>query len=75
MADIDKQKEKVSTIRALWLLLIATLFSLFAYLFNNYLKLTENQLIIALVSIIIISISTLITTYFLFKSINKLKDL
>ncbi len=75
MAEIDKQKEKITTFRNFLLTFVVSLFSMFAYLFNNYDKLTETKLIIFTVSSVILVILIVIFTNLLIKSINKLKDL
>jgi len=75
MAEIDKQKEKVTTFRNFLLTFAVSLFSMFAYLFNNYDKLSETKLIIFTISSVILVILIIIFTNLLIKSINKLKDL
>ncbi len=75
MAEIDKQKEKVTTFRNFLLTFVVSLFSMFAYLFNNYDKLSETKLIIFTISSVILVILIIIFTNLLIKSINKLKDL
>ena len=75
MANIDKQKEIVSTFRTFALFVLATLFSLVAYIFTAIDKLKEIQLLFLFGAVLLSAIVFVILIYFLIKSINKLKDL
>ena len=75
MADIDRQKEVVNTIRVIWLFLIGTLFGLFAFLFQNFDKLSDFRLILINVVIVINVFVVIYLSKKLKENIDKLKEL
>jgi nicotinamide riboside transporter PnuC len=75
MADIDRQKEVVNTIRVVWLFLIGTLFGLFAFLFQNFDKLSDFRLILINVVIVINVFVVIYLSKKLKENIDKLKEL
>ena len=75
MAEIDRQKEKVNTLRVYSIFFLTMIFSLIAYIFNVFQNknLVENIfLFLGLGSLIIVY---LFLTISLIKETNKLKDL
>ena len=75
MADLDKQKEVVSTFRTFAIFILATLFSLIAYLFTSIHSLKKIQLLFLFGAIVLSAGVFVFLIFFLIKSINKLKDL
>ena len=75
MADLDKQKEIVSTFRTFAIFSLTILFSLIAYLFTSIHKLSNIQLLFLFGTILLSATIFVFFIYFLIKAINKLKDL
>jgi len=75
MADLDRQKEVVNTIRTIWLFLIGVLFGEFAYLFQNFDKLSNTKIVIIEVVILLNTTIIILLSQKLKNSIDKLKDL
>jgi len=75
MADIDKQKEKVTLIRSILLLLLGALLTLIAFIFTNFDKLSDIKLIIANIAAAVLALIIITLLYLVIKEINKLKDL
>jgi len=75
MANLDKQKEIVSTFRTFAIFSLTILFSLIAYLFTSIHKLSNIQLLFLFGAILLNAIVFMVLIFFLIKSINKLKDL
>jgi len=59
MANLDKQKEIVSTFRTFAIFILATLFSLIAYLFTSVNSLKEIQLLFLFGAILLIHFSSI----------------
>jgi len=75
MANLDKQKEIVSTFRTFAIFSLTILFSLIAYLFTSIHHLSNIQLLFLFGAILLNAIVFMVLIFFLIKSINKLKDL
>ena len=75
MAEIDKQKEKLSIIRSILILFIMTLFALIAYLFNNFEILNFYKFLIVDVAILFFGFGILFLFFKLKKELDKLKEL
>jgi len=75
MAEIDKQKEKLSIIRSILILFIMTLFALIAYLFNNFEILNFYKFLIVDVAILFFGLGILFLFFKLKKELDKLKEL
>jgi len=57
MSKLDKQKEKVSNYRAIWIISISSLLALIAYIFNSFDKLNFfKQLLITCGGIVLVII-------------------
>jgi hypothetical protein len=61
LAEIDKQKEKITFLRTLFFFLLATLFGLVAFVFTKYMKLSEIQLILTNIAGLILLIGIIAT--------------
>ena len=75
MAEIDKQKEKLSIIRSILILFIMTLFALIAYLFNNFEILNFYKFLIVDVAILFFGLGILFLFFKLKKELDRLKEL
>ena len=75
MAEIDEQKEKVTFWRNLFFVLLATIFGLVAYTFENFDKLSNIKLIIIDITGFFMFIGNIFILIKLKKEIEKLKDL
>ncbi|NPA12149.1 MAG: hypothetical protein GXO62_07890 [Epsilonproteobacteria bacterium] len=75
MADIDRQKEWIGVLKTSFFFLLATLFVLIAYLFENFDKLATVRLVFINITITIITISTLLSAKKLKQELEKLKDM
>jgi hypothetical protein len=75
LAEIDKQKEKITFLRTLFFFLLATLFGLVAFVFTKYMKLSEIQLILTNIAGLILLIGIIATGKKLKKEIDKLENM
>ena len=75
MAELDKQKEKVSFWRMLFFFLLTSIFGLVAYLFNSYESLSELKIVLANVTLFGLVVALIIVLIKMNKEIDKLKDL
>jgi len=75
MAKIDEQKEIVSTWRIALFFTLGTIFTLIGYIFNNYSKLDELQLILANIAGVFLLISFILIVLKLKKEISKLGEI
>jgi len=75
MADIDRQKEWIATWRMIFIFLLGSLFGLFAFLFNNFDKLSDNRLILLNVAAFLLLLGIIYSVRKLYIEINKLKDM
>ena len=75
MAELDRQKEKVSFWRTLFFIWLTTILGLISYLFTHYKKLDFVEIILVNVAIFIVVILLIFTSKVMIKEIDKLKDL
>ncbi len=75
MAEIDKQKEKITFFRNLFFFLLASLFGLIAFIFNKYKNLTDWELLIVNIGGFILLVSIILTGIKLKKEINKIGEI
>ena len=75
MAKIDEQKEIVSTWRVALFFTLGTIFTLIGYIFNNYAKLNELQLILANIAGVFLLICFILIVIKLKKEISKLGEI
>ncbi|NPA10632.1 MAG: hypothetical protein GXO62_00130 [Epsilonproteobacteria bacterium] len=75
MAEIDKQKEKITFFRSVFLLILGSLFALIAFIFTNYNKLNQVQLFLANIVGFVLLVSILLLLKKIFEEINKLEDM
>ena len=75
MAKIDEQKELVSTWKIALFFVLGTLFALIGYIFNNYNKLNEVQLILSNIAGTFLLISFMFILIKLKKEIKKLGEI
>ena len=74
MAKIDAQKEKIATIRV-FVVMFMTIFSMGAYIFNNFGKINELKLILSVIGAIFFLSISLFFSLALNKEIKKLEEL
>jgi len=75
LAEIDKQKEKITFFRSVFLLILGSLFALIAFIFTNYNKLNQVQLFLANIVGFVLLVSILLLLKKIFEEINKLEDM
>ena len=75
MAEIDKQKEKITFFRSLFFFLLASLFGLTAFIFNKYKNLSEIELILVNFIGFILLITIMLTGIKLKKEIDKIGEI
>jgi len=75
MAKIDEQKEIVSTWRIALFFTLGMIFTLIGYIFNNYAKLNELQLILANIAGVFLLICFILIVLKLKKEISKLGEI
>jgi uncharacterized membrane protein len=75
MAEIDKQKEKITFWRTLFFFLLASIFGLVAYIFTKYEKLNEIQLILSNIAGMILLIAIIGVGVKLKKEIEKIEEM
>ena len=75
MAEIDKQKEKITFWRTLFFFLLASIFGLVAYIFTKYEKLNEIQLILSNIAGMILLIAIINVGVKLKKEIEKIEEM
>jgi len=75
MSQIDKQKEKIAFWRTMFFFLLASIFGLVAFMFTNYDKLNEIQLILANIAGFMLLISIVGTIFKLKKEIDKIEEM
>jgi len=75
MSQLDKQKEWVGVWKIAVFFLLGSEFGLIGYIFNNYAKLNEIQLILSTMALLLLLFGTIITAIYLKKEIDKLEDI
>jgi len=75
MAEIDRQKEKVSNYRLVWGISLTALFGMIAFIFNSFDKLIFMKKILIAISFFVLIIFVLYLTWKLKVETDKLKDL
>ena len=77
MAELDRQKEKVSFWRMLFFFWLGSIFGLIAYMFNHFDRLTEQntKLAILTLSTVLLVILLLVTAVKLKKETDRLGEL
>ena len=75
MAEIDKQKEKITFFRNLFFFLLASLFGLIAFAFTKYSVLSEIQLIFMNIGGIVLLIAIIGILIKLKKEIDKIGEM
>ena len=75
MAEIDKQKEKITFFRNLFFFLLASLFGLIAFAFTKYAVLSEIQLILMNIGGIVLLIAIVGVLVKLKKEIDKIGEM
>ena len=75
MAELDKQKEKVSFWRTLFFVWLTAIFGIIAYLFEKLPNLNEIKIDFAIIGLLFLVAFLIATSIKMTKEINKLKDL
>jgi len=75
LAKLDEQKEIVSTWRIALFFILGTIFTLTGYIFNNYNKLNELQLILSNIAGIFLLVSFIYVVIKLKREIKKLGEI
>ena len=75
MAKLDEQKEIVSTWRIALFFILGTIFTLTGYIFNNYNKLNELQLILSNIAGVFLLVSFIYIVIKLKREIKKLGEI
>ncbi|NPA11578.1 MAG: hypothetical protein GXO62_04990 [Epsilonproteobacteria bacterium] len=75
MAKVDKQKEWVGVWKIALFFLLGTEFSLIAFIFNNFDRLSEVKLLFLTFALIIIGFSVVFSAVYLKKEIDKLEEI
>ena len=75
MAEIDKQKEKITFWRTLFFFLLASIFGLVAFIFTHYMKLNNIQLILSNITGILLLIGIILVAIKLKKEIDKIGEM
>ena len=75
MADIDRQKEIISSYRVIFTILFTSLLGIIGYLLVNYSKLNELQLFFSFIGLNILIIGVGVVTIKMVKAIDKLGEL
>ena len=75
MAELDRQKEKVSFWRILFFIWLTAIFGVIAYLYEKLPNLTEGKIAFAIIGLIALIVFLIITAIKMTKEIDKLKDL
>ena len=75
MAEIDKQKEKISFWRMLFFFWLGSMFGLLAYMFNHFERLSKAKMAVVLFSVVLLVILLIITAVKLQKETEKLGEL
>ena len=75
MAEIDKQKEKITFWRSLFFFLLASIFGLVAFIFTKYSYLNDLQLILSNIAGLLLLIGIISVALKLKKEIEKIGDM
>jgi len=75
LAEIDKQKEKITFWRTLFFFLLASIFGLVAFIFTNYMKLNNLQLILSNIAGGLLLIGIILVAIKLKKEIDKIGEM
>ena len=75
MAELDRQKEKVTFWRNLFFFILASVFGLVAFLFNSYEKLVFVKIVLIDITLLGLVILLILVIIKMNKEIDKLKDL
>ena len=71
---MEQTKAKIEFIKTLFLVFVATLFSMVGYLFVNFYKLSEIKIFFLIYGIFIFIVINILIIMFWLRSIKKLKD-
>jgi uncharacterized membrane protein HdeD (DUF308 family) len=75
LAEIDKQKEKITFWRSLFFFLLASIFGLVAFIFTKYSYLNDLQLILSNIAGLLLLIGIISVALKLKKEIEKIGDM
>ena len=75
MAELDRQKEKITFFRTLFFFLLASIFALVAFIFTKYEKLNDLQLILSNVAGFVLLVSIVAVALKLKKEIDKIGEM
>ena len=75
MSKLDKQKEKITFWRTMFFFLLASIFGLVAFVFTNYFKLNDFQLILVNIAGFILLCAIIGVSKKLSKEVDKIEEM